>query len=258
MNIDELPYVPALGDGGTRRSTQLVVIHSTSNTASDEAEASFATHRPDKTSAHFYVDDDSAIRALPLDHIAYGCYPMGNSVSVQLELTGNPTPSDATMRQAAPVVAEVCRRFGIPIVKVTPEQMRMGLKGVCGHGDVTAAWNQGNHTDPGPWFRWGDFVRYVQEASGEPAPAPPPPSNVIAPPFPGTYYWLTSPMMHAAGIRVFQARLSVRGWRITVDGWFGGETDRVVRAFQREKRLVVDGIVGPFTWRALWESPITT
>lgn len=58
-------------------------------------------------------------------------------------------------------------------------------------------------------------------------------------------------------VRRVQDRLRDRGWRIAVDGHFGKETERVVRAFQTEKRLTPDGIVGPQTWAALWTTPIT-
>lgn len=59
------------------------------------------------------------------------------------------------------------------------------------------------------------------------------------------------------GIRQLQQRLKDRGWRISVDGRYGTATRDVVRKFQREKRLRVDGAVGAQTWAALWESPIT-
>lgn len=59
------------------------------------------------------------------------------------------------------------------------------------------------------------------------------------------------------GIRTLQQRLRDRGWRISVDGKFGPQTRDVVRKFQHEKRLRVDGGVGAQTWAALWEAPIT-
>lgn len=46
------------------------------------------------------------------------------------------------------------RADGIPLVKVTPAQMVAGAKGYCGHIDVTNAYHQSDHTDPGPNFPW--------------------------------------------------------------------------------------------------------
>ena len=41
------------------------------------------------------------------------------------------------------------------------------------------------------------------------------------------------------------------GHDLYVSTFFGVDTDRAVRAFQRRSRLVVDGIVGPKTWSVL-------
>lgn len=38
---------------------------------------------------------------------------------------------------------------------------------------------------------------------------------------------------------------------IKLDGWYGPATASAVKAYQRSRRLVVDGIVGPQTWRKL-------
>jgi len=53
-------------------------------------------------------------------------------------------------------------------------------------------------------------------------------------------------------VRHVQQRLKTLKWEITVDGSFGDETDRIVRAFQRRKELEPDGIVGRRTWNALF------
>ncbi len=55
-------------------------------------------------------------------------------------------------------------------------------------------------------------------------------------------------------VRTLQSRLNAHGARIAEDGIFGRGTDRAVRSFQGSKELLVDGIVGPNTWRALGES----
>ena len=54
-----------------------------------------------------------------------------------------------------------------------------------------------------------------------------------------------------------QQKLKDRGWKITVDGDFGPATDKVVRAYQKEKGLSVDGLIGPATWNSIFKSPVT-
>lgn len=60
------------------------------------------------------------------------------------------------------------------------------------------------------------------------------------------------PSWRNQGVRDFQARLKARGWKITVDGKQGPQTTAILKAFQQEKGLVVDGRIGPSTWTALW------
>jgi len=58
-----------------------------------------------------------------------------------------------------------------------------------------------------------------------------------------------------AAVRTLQARLNTLGFNVgAVDGIFGAKTDAAVRAFQRSRGLVADGIVGPKTWAALGAS----
>ncbi|MBD2666358.1 peptidoglycan-binding domain-containing protein [Richelia sinica] len=52
-------------------------------------------------------------------------------------------------------------------------------------------------------------------------------------------------------VRVLQKLLISNGYGIGVDGRFGPLTETAVRAFQNQRRLSVDGVVGQRTWLAL-------
>lgn len=111
----------------------------------------------------------------------------------------------------------------------------------------------------GPFRTWeADRFRSPVPAPIDPAPPvlPPPPPSSSAPPFPGRLLRYP-PIMRGADVRQWQARMRDRGWKITVDGAYGPGSVDVCRRFQREKRLTVDGVVGPATWRAAWTAPVT-
>jgi len=54
-----------------------------------------------------------------------------------------------------------------------------------------------------------------------------------------------------AGVREIQTALANQGYKVTVDGQFGPQTDRAVKAFQAQAGIKTDGIVGPVTWAKL-------
>lgn len=164
--IPGISFVQAKGDGGERSVTQYVIIHATDNPTADASdEASYAARREDLTSAHLYVDENIAIQAINLDHIAYGALYNGNIRSIQLELCGvSNRLTEATWKNAAKYVGMICKEYSIPIRKISPDQINDGVKGICGHADVTLAYPQdgGDHMDPGSNFPWDKFLDAVR------------------------------------------------------------------------------------------------
>ena len=60
-------------------------------------------------------------------------------------------------------------------------------------------------------------------------------------------------------VELLQWTLDHAGLETAVDGIFGAQTNRNVRQYQRDKGLKVDGIVGTYTWAALYaehEEPV--
>src|SRR5699024_5843488 len=53
---------------------------------------------------------------------------------------------------------------------------------------------------------------------------------------------------HRSDLRRWQQRMKDRGWSITPDGLYGSRTASVARAFQKEKGLAVDSLIGNDTW----------
>ena len=117
-------------------------------------------------------------------------------------------------------------------------------------------------TDPVPNPAYGsglvDARAAVDQATGGTAPTPPtpptppvptPPTPTPAPAWPGRYL-KHPPMTKGADVEQWQARMVERGYPLAVDGKYGPKSKAACKAFQRQRGLDIDGIVGPITWDA--------
>lgn len=59
--------------------------------------------------------------------------------------------------------------------------------------------------------------------------------------------------MRGNDVLIMQAKLNVKGYDLSADGIFGPDTEKKLRKFQADNKLVVDGICGPATWRKLYQ-----
>lgn len=174
----DLRWMPPKAWNSGRASGQptLITIHTTEGSAhgtSAEDGAAYDQRRTDGTSAHYYVDSNSVIQCVRTTDRANTARANGNARGIHYELCGRSGSIDwagpyaqAMLKLAAKQAARDAKRHGIPVRKLSAAQVRDGLKGFCGHVDITNAWHQSDHTDPGPKFPWSQFLGYVNQHMG--------------------------------------------------------------------------------------------
>lgn len=175
---------------GRTSVVNLLVIHDTegpySNTAA-EALKNWMKTCDSVSGYHYAYDTDSEVDLVDITDTAWGAGGV-NFRSVHLSVCGKAlsipwadfftTPGGQLFILRS---ARICLDLKIPVNHLTPEEVRDGVAGICGHGDVSVYFpkSQG-HTDPAPNFPWQDFinrVRYICSLETEPPPLPPPSPN---------------------------------------------------------------------------------
>ena len=165
---------PRSWTAANRSSVQLVVIHTTEGSAQAESAedgAAYDQRRTDGTSTHYFHDSNSTVQCVRTADQAHAARTQGNRRGIQHELCTRAGSADwnnayhtAMLRRAAKQAARDARKWGIPVRHLSVAQVADGVKGFCGHADITAAFPQdnGTHTDPGTGFPWSRFLDMVR------------------------------------------------------------------------------------------------
>ena len=247
-------WIPSPNVSARKSAVRLIVVHTAEGGTTFEGLGTFFAKPGSKVSSHVGIDDKPGVigEYVKPDRVAW-TQGNANGYSVAAELLAFARwGRDEWLRHPNMLantgawIAEEAQRFGIPIVKVDGAG-----RGVCGHVDVSGP---GGHWDPGPGFPWDVVLAAAKgEAVGPPPPPPPPPTPGQTPPWPGQSFTVGSAN---DDVRTWQGQMSARGWNILVDGNFGRGSRSTALAFQREKGLAPDGVVGQVTWDATWAAPI--
>ncbi|HET9349403.1 MAG TPA: N-acetylmuramoyl-L-alanine amidase [Arthrobacter sp.] len=184
VEYPDLKWMPpkAWGAGRDGKAVRYIVIHYTAGSeraTSAEDGAAYNQRRTDGTSAHYFVDSDSVVHCVRTSDRANCARHRGNRLGIQYELCGTAqtrakwldAASLATLKNAARQVARDCRKYDIPVRRLSVAETRAawtdyprGPKGIVGHVDCTYAYpeDKGDHTDPGAGFPWDIFLDMVR------------------------------------------------------------------------------------------------
>ncbi|GAA3136716.1 hypothetical protein GCM10010466_29420 [Planomonospora alba] len=93
---------------------------------------------------------------------------------------------------------------------------------------------------------------YGHPAYDEPGKHAKRPAKGKAPQFPGRIIRLRSPYMRGEDVRMWQEQMVKRGYKLAIDGVYGPKSADACTRFQRARKLLADGEVGPKTWAETW------
>jgi hypothetical protein len=126
---------------------------------------------PKPASAHLGVDSDSIVRYVRDEDIAYHAPPNERSIGIEQAGYSKQTRAEwlddygqKMLRLVARLVAAESKKWAIPLVWLRPEDLRRNARGLCTHYDVTLAFGQTNHTDPGPGYPKDIVLKWAEES----------------------------------------------------------------------------------------------
>jgi hypothetical protein len=122
-------------------------------------------------SYHWVCDADSVIPLAPENVIAnHAAGANGFSIGICLTGKAGQTAAEWADEMSAPAVelaarlaGERAQALGIPLRRLSSDELKAGASGICGHINVNEAFHKTDHTDPGNDFPWDRFLALAHD-----------------------------------------------------------------------------------------------
>lgn len=174
------PYLgpPFRSSAGNNKPINRVVIHSTVSPCEPggaRAIASYFRSNSAKGSAHYVTDPAEVVQSAYDNTICWHAPPNQHSIGVEMCDIPGPRPDEPVgsarwhalrrawrwirpnqfrmLRRTAELTAQLCLAYDVPIRFLTADDLRQGRRGITTHANVSAAFEQSTHWDPGWWPR---------------------------------------------------------------------------------------------------------
>ena len=180
---------PHRDSGAGNKPIRRVVIHCTVSPCEPGGARNIAAYFRSQSaggSAHYVVDPAEVVQSAYDSVVAWHAPPNSNSLGIELcdPMSGSgrrwkDRRHQDMLHNAAKLAAQLCLHYDVPIRRIDPGDLRNGRHGICGHDDVSDAFKQSSHWDPGPAFPWAQFMTMVRAAAKNltneaPTPSPEP------------------------------------------------------------------------------------
>lgn len=161
LGVDLAPYREQMNGlwDDVDNTKQLIVQHTTESEGGNTSVVGFL-ERTGNGSYQTMVDfDGEEVRMVPDDKRAWAAMSQGNRRGLHVCAMGRAEwtrdrwlQEGKLLERTAMRYAEWNRLYGIPLVKISAEDAANGVRGIVGHIDITAAFRESDHWDPGHEF----------------------------------------------------------------------------------------------------------
>lgn len=224
-----------------------VMVHSTATPGVMASDWYSRWNKPNiEKAVHAFVDDQFVCQHLPWNHRAWHCGDSGNNTHISFEMC---EPKDWTTNKE---YAKKCYDNAVELAAWLCKTYNISTDNVISHKEGHQKGIASNHGDPDHWWKYFGFTMNQFRADVKKRMTLPIYINVIVQRETVRKGSTGDDVVYLQKrLNVARKSLKIGYSELIADGVFGNATYNAVKAFQKARKLTVDGVVGDKTWSAL-------